>query len=338
MELLDLTFQSMEKAFKDAGYKAFRARQVFRWLYVSKVFNFEQMSNISKKDRDDYAKLFSIDLIAQPEVFRSDDETEKLTFTLDDGAVVESVIIPDWKRVTLCISTQAGCPLKCDFCRTGTLGFKRDLRVSEITGQVIRAAMHLEGTEKRITNIVYMGMGEPLLNFDNTVDSINILLDNLGMKFPKRKVTISTAGVADKMVELGERTGVNLAVSLHAVNDEKRSEIMNINKRFPLKDLIQASKDYPTHPRKLVVFEYIMLKGFNDTMADAKKLAKIAHEVNAKINLIPFHTFDGAPFEPTPMEDILKFQKYLKDRNVMVLIRKSRGEDKLAACGQLGKV
>lgn len=338
MELLDLTLSSMERAFQKAGYKSFRARQVFRWLYVAKVFDFEQMTNISKKDRDDYSKLFSLNLIAEPEVYKSEDETEKLTFTLDDGAVVESVIIPDWKRVTLCISTQAGCPLKCDFCRTGTLGFKRDLRVSEITGQVIRAAMHLENTEKKITNIVYMGMGEPLLNFENTVDSISILLDNLGMKFPKRKVTVSTAGVADKIVPLGERTGVNLAVSLHAVNDEKRSRIMSINKKFPLKDLIQASKDFPTHPRKQVVFEYLMLKGFNDTPADAKKLAKIAHEVNAKVNLIPFHTFDGAPFEPTPMEDILKFQQLLKDRNVMVLIRKSRGEDRLAACGQLGKI
>ena len=338
MELLDFTLKSMEEAFEKAGYKAFRARQVFRWLYTSKVFDFKSMTNISKTDRDKFSELFSITPIHEPEIFRSADGTEKLTFILDDGSVIESVIIPDGKRVTLCISTQAGCPLKCEFCRTGTLGFKRNLRVSEITGQVIRAELYLEKSEKRITNIVYMGMGEPLLNFDNTVDSIRILMDDLGMNFSNRKITVSTAGVADKIVPLGEMTGVNLAISLHAVNDEKRSKIMNINNKFPIDQLLRAAKEYPAHQRKRVVLEYIMLKGFNDTTQDAKGLVKIAGKIKAKINLIPFHTFDGAPFEPTPMEDILKFQKYLTDRNVTALIRKSRGEDSLAACGQLGKV
>lgn len=338
MELLDLTLSSMEDAFKVAGYQGFRARQVFRWIYCSNVFSFEQMTNISKSDREQLSALFSIDLIPEPEVFGSADGTEKLTFTLKDKTVVESVIIPEGKRVTLCISTQAGCPLKCDFCRTGMLGFKRDLRVSEITGQVLRAQMYLEKKEKKVTNIVYMGMGEPLLNFENTVDSIKILMNDNGMNFSNRKITVSTAGVADKIVPLGELTGVNLAVSLHAVTDEKRSRIMNINNKYPLSELLEASKNYPAHQRKWVVFEYIMLKGFNDTIADAKGLVKIAGQIKAKINLIPFHTFDGAVFEPTLMEDILKFQKYLTDRNVTALIRKSRGEDRLAACGQLGKV
>ena len=338
MELLDITRNIMEGVFEDAGYKAFRARQVFRWLYDSKVFNFDEMTNISRSDRERFSELFSITLIPEPEVFRSSDETEKLTFTLFDETVVESVIIPDGKRVTLCISTQAGCPLKCEFCRTGTLGFRRDLSVSEITGQVLRAQMHVEKTEKRITNIVYMGMGEPLLNFKNTVDSIKILMDDLGMNFSNRKITVSTAGVADKIVPLGEMTGVNLAVSLHAVTDEKRSQIMNINNKYPIAELLKAARDYPAHQRKRVVLEYIMLKGFNDTVQDATGLVKIAGQIKAKINLIPFHTFDGAPFEPTPMEDILKFQKYLTDRNVTALIRRSRGEDRLAACGQLGKV
>ena len=332
MELLDITRNIMEGVFEDAGYKAFRARQVFRWLYDSKVFNFDEMTNISRSDRERFSELFSITLIPEPEVFRSSDETEKLTFTLFDETVVESVIIPDGKRVTLCISTQAGCPLKCEFCRTGTLGFRRDLSVSEITGQVLRAQMHVEKTEKRITNIVYMGMGEPLLNYSNVLRSV------LGMNFSNRKITVSTAGVADKIVPLGEMTGVNLAVSLHAVTDEKRSQIMNINNKYPIAELLKAARDYPAHQRKRVVLEYIMLKGFNDTVQDAKGLVKIAGQIKAKINLIPFHTFDGAPFEPTPMEDILKFQKYLTDRNVTALIRRSRGEDRLAACGQLGKV
>ena len=338
MELLDFTLSSMENVFEEAGYKAFRARQVFRWLYASKVFSFKLMTNISKTDRDKFSELFSIAPIPAPEVFRSADGTEKLTFRLDDGSVIESVIIPDGKRITLCISTQAGCPLKCEFCRTGTLGFKRNLRVSEITGQVIRAQLHLETTGKKVTNIVYMGMGEPLLNFDNTVNSIKILMNDMGMNFSNRKITVSTAGIADKIVPLGEQTGVNLAVSLHAVTDEKRSKIMNINNKYPLSELLEAAKDYPAHQRKRVVLEYIMLKGFNDTIQDAKGLVKIAGKIKAKINLIPFHTFEGAPFEPTPTEDILKFQKYLTDRNVTALIRKSRGEDSLAACGQLGKI
>jgi len=338
MELLNLSLKSMEKAVKDAGYRAFRARQIFRWIYISKVFSFSEMTDIGKADREKLAEMFSITPIAEPEIFTSMDETEKLTFTLFDGAVIEAVIIPEEKRTTLCVSTQAGCPLKCEFCRTGTLGFSRNLEVSEIIGQVLRAAMHLEKRDKRLTNVVYMGMGEPLLNFENTVNSIIILKDDLGMNFSNRKITVSTAGIADKIVPLGELTGINLAVSLHAIDDEKRSKIMNINNKFPLAKLLEASKNYPAHNRKRVVFEYIMLKGFNDTMKDAKGLVKIAGEVKAKINLIPFHTFEGAPFEPTSMEDILKFQKYLTDRNVTALIRKSRGEDKLAACGQLGKI
>lgn len=338
MELLNLSLKSMEEAVKDAGYKAFRARQIFRWLYVSKVFSFSEMTDIGKADREKLAQTFTITPIPEPEIFTSLDGTEKLTFTLSDGAVVEAVIIPDGKRTTLCVSTQAGCPLKCEFCRTGTLGFRRNLEVSEITGQAIRAIMHLKKNDERITNVVYMGMGEPLLNFENTVNSINILKDDLGLNFSNRKITVSTAGIADKIVALGELTGVNLAVSLHAVNDEKRSKIMNINNKYPLAKLLEASKNYPAHHRKRVVFEYIMLKGFNDTVKDAKGLVKIAGEVKAKINLIPFHTFDGAPFEPTSMEDVLKFQKYLTDRNITALIRKSRGEDKLAACGQLGRI
>lgn len=338
MEILELTKHAFESAVESAGYPKFRARQIIKWVYHRDVYSFEEMTDLSKEDRLSFAELFSITPLADPIVHESNDGTKKLTFSLDDGVVVESVIIPEEKRNTLCISTQAGCPLKCSFCRTGTLGFKRNLTVREITGQVIIAEQLLEKTEEHLSNVVYMGMGEPLLNFENTVGSIEILKDDTMLNFSNRRITVSTAGIADKIVELGERTAVNLAISLHAVNDEKRNEIMNINKKYPLKMLFDAARYYPGHQRKRVMLEYVMLKGFNDSDADAKELAKIAHSLNAKVNLIAFNTFDGAIFEPTPMKEILKFQEILISKNVTALLRKSRGGDDLAACGQLGKV
>ncbi|HQN72552.1 MAG TPA: 23S rRNA (adenine(2503)-C(2))-methyltransferase RlmN [bacterium] len=338
MEILEFTRQTFENAIESAGYPKFRARQIIRWIYHRDVYSFEEMTDLSKDDRVAFQELFSITPICEPAIHSSDDGTKKLTFMLEDGAVIESVIIPEEKRNTLCISTQAGCPLKCSFCRTGTLGFKRNLSVREIVGQVIRADNILEKTGEHLNNIVYMGMGEPLLNFENVVDSILILMDDLMLNFSNRRITVSTAGIADKIIELGEKTAVNLAISLHAVNDEKRSKIMDINKKFPIGSLINAARYYPAHQRKKVMLEYIMLKGFNDTAEDAKELAKIANQIDAKVNLIAFNTFEGAIFEPTPMKEILKFQEILISKNVTALLRKSRGSDELAACGQLGKV
>lgn len=338
LEALNLTKQAFENAVVSAGYPKFRARQIIKWIYHKSVYTFEEMSDISKDDRAAFSELFSITPVNPPEINGSDDGTKKLTFTLDDGAVIEAVIIPEETRNTLCISTQAGCPLKCSFCRTGTLGFKRNLTVREITGQVIRAEQLLEKTGESLSNVVYMGMGEPLLNFDNTVDSIQILMDDTMLNFSNRKVTVSTAGIADKIIPLGEKTSVNLAISLHAVTNELRNKIMDINKKYPLEALFEAIKNYPGHQRKRVMLEYIMLKGFNDSPAEAKKLAEIANRLNAKVNLIAFNTFEGACFEPTSMKDILKFQDILISKNVTAFLRKSRGGEDLAACGQLGKV
>lgn len=338
MEILEFTRQSFENAMESVGYPKFRARQIIRWIYHRDLYSFEEMTDLGKDDRVAFQELFSITPIPEPAIHSSDDGTKKLTFTLEDGSVVESVIIPEDKRNTLCISTQAGCPLKCSFCRTGTLGFKRNLSVREIVGQVIRADNILEKTGEHLNNIVYMGMGEPLLNFENVVNSILILMDDLMLNFSNRRITVSTAGIADRIIELGERTAVNLAISLHAVNDEKRSKIMDINRKYPIADILNAAKHYPAHQRKKVMIEYIMLKGFNDTAEDALELAKIAHKIDAKVNLIQFNTFTGAAFEPTPMKEILRFQEILISKNVTALLRKSRGSDELAACGQLGHV
>lgn len=338
IEIFGLTRNELENSVSGLGFPKFRARQIIKWIYHRDVYSFSEMSDLSKDDRAVLPSLFSITPLAAPEIHMSGDGTRKLTFTLDDGSVIESVIIPEEKRNTLCISTQAGCPLKCAFCRTGTLGFSRNLTVREITGQVIEARRILESEGDRLSNVVYMGMGEPLLNFENTVNSIIILMDDMMLNFSNRRITVSTAGIADKIVPLGERSSVNLAVSLHAVNDEKRNEIMDINRKYPLEKLFAAVDAYPGHQRKRVVFEYIMLKGFNDSAADAKELAKIANRLDAKVNLIAFNTFEGAKFEPTPMNEILKFQEILISKNVTALLRKSRGSDELAACGQLGKV
>ncbi|MBP5590927.1 23S rRNA (adenine(2503)-C(2))-methyltransferase RlmN [bacterium] len=337
MEVFDITRKNLESALLGNGFAKFRATQITQWIYQKRVFSFDEMSNISKEDRAKLAELFTITPMQPEEVFTSSDGTQKLAFKLYDGNVVETVIIPEETRCTLCVSTQAGCPLHCAFCRTGSLGFKRDLTVSEITGQVLAAQIASEERGQKITNLVFMGMGEPLLNFKNLLDSIEILLDDFCFNFSNRKITVSTSGVADKIVELGEKTKVNLAVSLHAVTDEKRSKIMPINKKYPLSALLRAIDSYPIS-RKMVVLEYVMLKNFNDTPEDAEKLAKIAKRYDAKVNLIPFNTFEGTAFEPTPMKKIIDFQNILIAKNVTALIRKSRGGDKLAACGQLGRV
>jgi len=337
MQVLDLTRNEFEEKIADCGLQKYRARQIMNWIYSRFIFSFDEMSDLSKKDRVLLSSVFSISTLKNSEIISSEDGTEKLVFELIDRFLIESVIIPEEKRTTLCISTQVGCPLKCSFCKTGSLGYKRNLTTGEITGQVLWASKYLSDKGKRITNIVYMGMGEPLLNFEATVKSINILLDDHGFNFSNRRITVSTVGIADKIVSLGEKTGVNLAISLHAVTDEKRNKIMGVNQKYSISDLMDAAKKYPVHPRKKVVIEYIMLKDFNDTAADAAKLLKIARMLNAKVNLIPFNRFEGSMFEPSEGAVIEKFQSILNAGKITTKIRKSRGGDTLAACGQLGR-
>ncbi len=338
MEILDLTREELLDALIEKGFEKYRAAQIFQWIYDKFVFDFSLMTNISKEKRESLKNYFSINMLNNVEMFSSADGTEKIRLTLDDSSSVESVIIPDKDRVTLCVSTQVGCPLDCKFCRTGHLGFKRNLTVREIVAQVLFAQKYLHEKEMRITNIVYMGMGEPLLNFDNTIKSIMILKDGVGLNFSSRRITVSTAGITDLIVELGEKTGVNFALSLHSPNQKIRETIMPVAKRFPLEQLIEAVKNYPNHHRKRVLIEYIMLKGINDSKDDARRLIKIAKFLNAKVNLIPFNSFEGCGFVSTKMGDIESFQQILADSYITVLIRKSRGEESLAACGQLGHI
>lgn len=338
MELLNLTREKLTEILVENQFKKFTSQQVFQWIYQKYIYTFNDMTNISKNNRKNLSALFTIQTLPEPHIWSSDDGTEKLQFDLVDGNCIESVIIPEKDRNTLCISTQVGCPLQCRFCRTGHLGFLRNLSVAEIVGQVLYAQHYLSNKGRRITNIVYMGMGEPLLNFENTLDSLSILMDELGLNFSNRRITISTIGITDKIIPLGKATSVNLALSLHSPDEKIRAEIMPATKNYPLEKLIKTVKHYPMHQRKKLLIEYVMLDGVNDRPEDAKNLIKITKELNAKVNLIPFNSFDGATYNPTPMDKILIFQETLSDNNITALIRKSRGDDHLAACGQLGSV
>jgi 23S rRNA (adenine2503-C2)-methyltransferase len=339
IELFNLTHKQLIEVVEQNGFKKFRGNQIFEWIYAKTEFDFEKMTNISKQNRKEMAKIFSITPLKTPQIFIAPDKTEKYRFELDDGNLIETVLIPDKKRNTLCISTQAGCALKCSFCRTGSLGFARNLTVKEIVYQVIFAQKHLKKRNEKVNNIVFMGMGEPLLNFENTIDAISLIHDTQGLDFSNRRITVSTAGIIDKIIPLGEKTdGVNLAVSLHAADDETRSKIMPVNKTNPLKNLLNVLAKYPAHKRKRIVLEYILLKDINMREKDAKNLVKIAKKLNAKINLIPFNPFPGTIFEPASQEEMLAFQKLLIDRHATALMRKSRGGEKLAACGQLGLI
>ncbi|HOW51669.1 MAG TPA: 23S rRNA (adenine(2503)-C(2))-methyltransferase RlmN [bacterium] len=338
MELFELTRPELEEAVAAIGMKPFRGRQIFRWLYQELATDISMMTDISKSGREELAQRFTVRPLTAPEVFTSADGTEKLRFTLDDGAIIEAVIIPEKGRVTLCVSTQVGCPLGCLFCRTGSLGFSRDLTVREIVGQHWAAQKRLAEAGKRVTNIVFMGMGEPLLNLASTVKSARIMMDDLGFNLSNRRVTISTVGIPDKLDELGGQVSVNLALSLHAVTDEKRRAIMPATKNWPLKELLAALRRFPLPPRKKILIEYVLLRGVNDSPAEARQLVKIARSLNAKINLIPFNTFDGAPYEPSIAAAIQDFQQAIWDAGLTVIIRKSRGDESLAACGQLGYV
>jgi len=338
MELFNLTRTEIEEVVTALGMKPFRGRQIFRWLYQDLTTDFAAMTDIAKEGRAELVARFTARPLATPEIFTSADGTEKLRFTLDDGAVIESVIIPEKDRITLCISTQVGCPLGCRFCRTGSLGFQRNLTIREIVGQHWAAQKHLAEEGKRVTNIVFMGMGEPLLNLENTVKSAHIMMDDLGFNISNRRVTVSTIGIPDKLDALGGQISVNLALSLHAVTDDKRQAIMPATKNWPLKELVAALRRFPLPPRKKILIEYVLLRGVNDTPAEARQLAKIARSLNAKINLIPFNSFPGAPYKPATAAAIQAFQQTLWDEGLTVIIRKSRGDEALAACGQLGYV
>ncbi len=339
MNLLDFDRKGLESFFVGIGEKPFRASQLLKWIYQLGVDDFAAMTNISKSLRSHLQEHFHI---KTPEIIieqKAGDGTRKWVLQMDCGNRVETVFIPEAERGTLCVSSQVGCSLACTFCSTARQGFNRNLSTAEIIGQLRAAQMQL-GERTRITNVVMMGMGEPLLNFDNVVTAVNLMMDDFAYGLSKRRVTISTSGIVPAMYRLTEVCDVSLAVSLHAVNDELRNELVPINKKYPLKDLLAACLDNVKHsPRRRVTFEYVMLDGINDSVKDAKRMINLLQNVPSKINLIPFNPFPGSQYRCSPPEAIDRFRDILHRAGMVTTIRKTRGEDIDAACGQLvGKV
>lgn len=327
----DLSPQEIEKFVSDNNLKPFRARQVVKWLYKKGTNSFDEMTDLSK----DFRELLEFSFSVKPALelideLISEDGTKKYLFKLSDGNQIESVLIPDKSRRTLCVSSQVGCALGCTFCMTGTVGKIRNLTTAEIIDQYM-----IINRTNSITNIVFMGMGEPLDNLHNLVKAINTFIDPSCLGLSPKRITVSTSGLVPKIKELGKQVSVNLAVSLNAPRDELRDEIMPINKRYPIKDLIEASVNFPVPNRKYLMFEYVLLKNVNDSDSDAHALGRLLESIKCKINVIPFNEASPLPYKSPSWERVLKFQEILISYKINVRIRKSRGSDILGACGQL---
>lgn len=342
--LMGLNRQDMEAFFQDMGEKPFRASQVMKWIHQLNVDSFEQMTNISKSLQQrlsEQATIESLDVLVDQ---LSEDGTRKWVLKLQDGNCIETVFIPEDDRGTLCISSQVGCALDCSFCSTARQGFSRNLSTSEILSQVWLASRLLDEEKKpgrKITNLVLMGMGEPLLNYENVVKAIDIFLDDFAYGLSKRRVTVSTAGVIPAMDRLAERHDVQLAISLHATRDDLRNDLVPINQKYPLKELIAACHRFMANrsPRSRLTIEYVMLAGVNDTEQDANELIKLLDGLSVLINLIPFNPFEGSGYKTSSNNAVRRFQDKLMKANITTVIRKTRGDDIDAACGQLvGKV
>lgn len=343
VNLLNFTRADMEAFFLGLGEKAFRAKQVTQWMHQYGVDNFDEMTNLSKGLR---AKLEEVAEIRTPEVLidqASADGTHKWLLKLDNGNSVETVFIPEKNRGTLCISSQVGCALECSFCSTGQQGFNRNLSVAEIIGQVWVANKALgwdpmaNGKNERIiSNVVFMGMGEPLLNFDSTVKTIDLLMDDFAYGLSKRRVTVSTSGVVPALARLKEVSDVALALSLHAPTDALRDVLVPLNKKYPMREVLDACKEYISgDTRRKVTIEYVMLDGVNDSVADARALVKVLKDVPSKVNLIPFNPFPDTQYQRSRDEAIVRFRDVLIKGGLITLTRRTRGDDIDAACGQL---
>ncbi len=335
-DLKNLTQEQLVRFVESQGQPAFRGRQILAWVYRPGINEFAQMTDLAKEFRAVLHKTAYISRFKDSRIECSRDGTVKFAFRLHDDHVIESVLIPEEDRNTLCLSTQVGCAMGCVFCLTGTMGFHRNLTTAEIINQVCAVRdWTLAQDQGTLTNIVFMGMGEPLANFTNLLNAISLLTEQRGLDFSNRRITVSTCGLVPQMTMLGEQTDVNLAVSLHAVNDTIRSALMPINKRYPLSALIEACRTYRQKKRQRVMIEYTLLEGINDTEADADKLAVLLHCVPCKINLLAVNPVDDSRFRSPPQQQVLRFQQILRDHGLTVFIRQSRGEDIAAACGQL---
>ena len=335
--LLGLDRTQLIALFKQWDEPSYRATQLMQWLHHHMELDFSQITPFSKRLRTRLQTETAVSLLNLTSEQRSADGTQKWLFELDDGNAIETVYIPEADRGTLCISSQVGCALDCRFCATAQQGFNRNLKAWEIVAQVWMAKRALAPHNQTITNIVYMGMGEPLLNTQQVGISARILLDDYAYAFSKRRVTVSTAGVAPMIEKLMAEADVSLAISLHAPDDPLRNRIMSINKRYPISELMQACKQYLSRSdqKRHILFEYVMLKDVNDSPKQAHMLAQLIRHLPCKVNLIPFNPFPGSTYRCSSRNTQLKFQTILNQYNIRTLIRKTRGEDIDAACGQL---
>ena len=322
-----------------------RVSQIWGWLYAHGVREFDQMSNVAKDLREKLAAHYSLARLELAEAQHSNDGTRKYLFRLDDGQLVETVYIPELDRGTLCLSSQVGCTLTCRFCHTGTQKLVRNLTAAEITGQMVAARDDLQdwgtagpsnsGTRK-VTNVVMMGMGEPLYNSDHVAEALNVMSDGDGLSLSKRRITLSTSGVVPEIAAMGEKTGVMLAISLHAVTDALRDELVPLNKKYPIAELLDACRNWPgLSNAKRITFEYVMLKDVNDSDVDARALVKLLAGIPAKINLIPFNPWPGAPYQCSDDKRMQAFADIVNKAGYASPVRRPRGRDIMAACGQL---
>ena len=337
--LLSFDRAGLEAWFAERGEQRFRAHQVMKWMYHHQAESFADMTDLGKALR---AKLDECAEIRAPEVRleqQSVDGTCKWLLGLEGGNAIETVYIPEPTRGTLCVSSQVGCALNCTFCSTGAQGFNRNLSSAEIIGQVWRAAKALGNVthqQRRITNVVMMGMGEPLLNFDNVVRAMSVMRDDLGFGLANKRVTLSTAGMVPMIDQLAEVSDVSLAVSLHAPVDELRDQLVPLNRKYPIAELMAACGRYQAHrPRSNITFEYTLMQGVNDKPEHARALVKLLRRVPSKLNLIPFNPFPGTQYKRSEPEAIAAFQKIVLDGGILAFVRRTRGEDIDAACGQL---
>ncbi len=336
--LFHLDPKATERLVQDLGWPRYRAHQILRWLYRGRVGDIEQMTDLSKAERSRLKTVAVVGRSPHCRILRSEDGTRKFLISLEDGLLVESVLIPEAGRLTLCLSTQVGCTLDCAFCLTGRMGLKRNLKAHEIVEQVLTVLDRLEAGET-LSNLVLMGMGEPLANLDAVADAVTRLTnDSWGLGIPARRITLSTAGLAPRLKEVAS-LGVNLAISLNATTNEQRDRLMPaINRLHPLESLLAACRAYPLPPRRRLTFEYVLLAGVNDGERDAARLVKLLRGLRCKVNLIPFNAFPDSPYRRPEDATVLRFQSTLKRAGIDVFIRKSKGRDVLGACGQLGEL
>jgi 23S rRNA (adenine2503-C2)-methyltransferase len=331
----ELSLKELESELVERSEPSYRAKQVWQWLFQKRVTSFAEMTNLAASLRARLAEDFTISRLTILREAVSRDGTRKFLFGLSDGHSIESVLIPEAKRLTLCVSTQAGCGFGCAFCATAVLGLKRNLAASEILDQILEASRSL-ADDQRITHVVLMGMGEPLANYTETVKALNVMTDtSWGIGISPRRITVSTVGLVPQIQRLMEETKVNLAVSLHAATDELRGQLMPVNRKYSLRQLMDCCRALPIPRRKRITFEYVLLRGVNDSIDDAKALCQLLQGIRCKVNVIPFNPHPGSPYRRPEDAGVEKFQQFLQAQGLQINIRRPRGDDIQAACGQL---